>query len=75
VSGVDGPIRAHVTMGFVPTGDGAGTHVDYGIWFEGHGIGRLIALLARRGARGDVAANLARLKQRVEQTSTQAGCA
>jgi uncharacterized protein YndB with AHSA1/START domain len=64
--GIDGPVRAHITVVFAPTLGGAGTHVDYAIWFEGHGIGKLIRLLAQQGARKDVPASLALLKQRLE---------
>jgi uncharacterized protein YndB with AHSA1/START domain len=66
VRGVDGPVRAHVTMDLTPTADGAGTHLEYGIDFQGHGIGKLIAPLARQGARKDVADTLDRLRQRLE---------
>jgi uncharacterized protein YndB with AHSA1/START domain len=64
--GVDGPVRAHVTVTLAPTLGGAGTHVDYAIWFEGHGIGKLVRLLAQQGARKEVPAILALLKQRLE---------
>lgn len=66
VRGLDGPVRAHVTVELAPTDDGAGTHLEYGIGFEGHGIGKLIAVLARKGARKDLPATLELLKQRLE---------
>ena len=66
VRGIDGPVRAHVTMDVSPSTRGAGTHLEYGIAFEGHGIGRLIATLARKGARKDLPAMLDRLKRRLE---------
>lgn len=69
VRGIDGPVRAHVSVALQPTDDGAGTHLDYGISFDGHGIGRLIAPLALRGARTDVPKVLERLKQRLETPS------
>jgi len=69
VRGVDGPVRAHVTVSFAPTSGGAGTHVDYRIWFEGHGIGKLLRLLAHQGARREVPSNLVLLKQRLEQAT------
>lgn len=65
VRGVDGPVRAHVTMDLTPTK--GGTHLKYRIDFEGHGIGRVIAPLARKGARKDLAAMLERLKRRIEE--------
>lgn len=66
VRGIDGPVRAHVTMDLTPTTDDSGTHLEYGIGFEGHGIGKLIAPLARNGARKDLAATLERLRLRLE---------
>jgi hypothetical protein len=62
--GIDGPVRAHVTVALAPAY--GGTHVDNGIWFEGHGIGKLIRLLAQQGARKEVPASLVLLKQRLE---------
>ena len=47
-------------------GDGDATHVDYRIWFEGRGIGRLFKVMAGRGARTEVPESLALLKQRLE---------
>jgi uncharacterized protein YndB with AHSA1/START domain len=68
----DGPVRAHVTVTFGPSVDGSGTHVEYAIWFEGHGIGKVIRLLATQGARREVPANLALLKQQLEATNARA---
>jgi len=65
VEGIEGPVRAHVTISLVPI-DGIGTHVDYRIWFEGRGIGKVIRLMANRGARSEVPASLELLKQRLE---------
>ncbi|RZS68345.1 polyketide cyclase/dehydrase/lipid transport protein [Agromyces ramosus] len=64
VEGIDGPVRAHVDISFVPT-DG-GTHVDYRVWFEGRGIGKLIRMMATHGAGAEMPASLALLKQRLE---------
>ncbi|MFC7596998.1 SRPBCC family protein [Terrabacter sp. GCM10028922] len=71
IRGIDGAVRAHVTLAFAPTRAGTDTHVNYRIWFEGHGIGKLIRLLARQGARKEVPASLALLKQRLEATSAR----
>lgn len=67
VRGIDGPVRAHVTIDLTPSTDGTGTHLQYGIDFEGHGIGKLIAPLARKGARKDLKATLERLRRRLEE--------
>ena len=73
VQGVDGVVRAHVTLSFAPLRAGTRTRVDYCIWFEGRGLGRVIRLLAVHGARGEVPASLALLKQRLEQTRARPG--
>lgn len=67
VRGIDGLVRAHVAMALAPADDGSSTQIDYQIWFEGHGVGKLVGLLARQGARKDVPQNLALLKQRLEE--------
>lgn len=66
VQGVEGPLRAHVSVELTPERQGAMTHVDYQIWFESHGIGKLVEVLARHGARKDVPNSLALLKKRLE---------
>lgn len=65
VEGIDGPVRAHVDISLAP-GRGDGTRVDHRIWFEGRGIGKLIRVMAARGARTEVPASLELLKQRLE---------
>ena len=67
VRGIDGPIRAHVVIDVSPDADGTGAHLEYGIDFEGHGIGKLIAPLARQGAGKDLVNTLERLRQRLEE--------
>ncbi|GLI27272.1 hypothetical protein ARHIZOSPH14_15140 [Agromyces rhizosphaerae] len=64
VQGTDGPVRAHTAIALTAV-DG-GTRVDYRIWFEGRGIGKVIAKLATRGARTEVPESLALLKQHLE---------
>jgi len=59
-------VRAHVTMDVSPNSRGAGTQLSYGIVFEGHGVGRLIAPLARKSARTDLPATLEGLKRQLE---------
>lgn len=66
IRGIDGPVRACVTMDVSPGTRQAGTRLSYGISFEGRGIGRLIAAFARKGARRDLLAMLDRLKRRLE---------
>ena len=73
VRGVDGPVRAHVTMDLSPSTGATGTRLKYGIAFEGHGIGRLIATFARNGARKNLPAMLDILKRRLEAASVRTG--
>jgi uncharacterized protein YndB with AHSA1/START domain len=70
VEGIEGPVRAHVAISLAPI-DGNGTRVDYRVWFEGRGIGKLIRLMATRGARSEVPASLELLKQRLEVVGAQ----
>ena len=67
VRGLGGPVRAHVTMEVSPSTHAAATLLRYGIAFEGHGVGRLIAPFARKSARKDLPATLDRLKRRLEE--------
>jgi len=67
VRGLGGPVRAHVTMDVSPNSSGAGTQLSYGIAFEGHGVGRLIAPLARKSARNNLPATLEGLKRQLEE--------
>jgi uncharacterized protein YndB with AHSA1/START domain len=71
VRGLGGPVRAHVAVELTPADQGKRTHLDYGIWFEGHGIGKVVGMLARQGARKDVPDSLNLLKQRLEQPSAR----
>ncbi|MEW1953142.1 SRPBCC family protein [Terrabacter sp. NPDC080008] len=66
IRGIDGALRAHVTFSFAATSAGTGTHVDYRIQLEGHGVGKLIQPVVSQGVRKEVPANLALLKERLE---------
>jgi hypothetical protein len=66
VRGTDGPIRATVDVTVEPLTD-TRSRLTIAIDFEGHGIGKvLVPLVVRRGARKEMPANLAALKQRLE---------
>jgi uncharacterized protein YndB with AHSA1/START domain len=65
--GIDGPIRATVNVMVGPVEGGRRSRLTIDLDFEGHGIGRLLVpLVVRRGARKEMAANLQRLKERLE---------
>lgn len=64
--GINGPIRAIVTVQVEPLVDGL-SRLTLGVDFSGHGIGRLLVpLVVRRQARAEMPANVARLKHRLE---------
>ncbi|MGH3391735.1 MAG: SRPBCC family protein [Actinomadura sp.] len=72
VGGTDGPIRARVDV-TVETRTATRSRLTIDVDFEGHGIGRILVPLAvRPQARKEMPANLARLKHRIETTSTEA---
>jgi hypothetical protein len=67
VRGIDGPIRAAVDVTVEPIGANR-SRVSIGVDFTGHGIGKLLVpLVVRREAHREMPANLARLKDRLEQ--------
>jgi uncharacterized protein YndB with AHSA1/START domain len=67
VRGIDGPIRADVDVTVEPLDGTARSRVTIALDFEGYGIGKLLVpLVVRRQARGEMPANLKRLKQRLE---------
>jgi len=67
VRGIDGPIRAIVEVTVEPLNIGR-SHLTISVDFTGHGIGKiLVPLVVRREAAKEMPANLAALKQRVEQ--------
>jgi uncharacterized protein YndB with AHSA1/START domain len=64
--GVDGPVRARVLINLTPVDDGAKTCVAIEIAFDGVGIGKIFAPLARRGARKEVGLDGEHLKNQLE---------
>jgi hypothetical protein len=69
VRGIDGPIRAIVDVTVEPINGSSRSRVTIALEFEGHGIGKLLVpLVVRRQARGEMPANVERLKKRLEAT-------
>lgn len=67
VRGVEGPIRATVTVTVDPLDEGRRSRLTIGVDFEGHGIGKLLVPLSvRRQARAEMPANLQAAKERLE---------
>ena len=63
--GIDGPIRAIVTVAVDPIADGSRLTIE--VDFTGHGIGKLLVpLVVRRQAAREMPGNMARLKERLE---------
>jgi uncharacterized protein YndB with AHSA1/START domain len=73
VRGLDGPIRAAVDVTVEPLGADR-SRVAIAVDFTGHGIGKLLVpLVVRREARKEMPANLARLKDRLEDGAQASG--
>jgi uncharacterized membrane protein len=63
---IDGPVRPVGTVVVEPVDDGSRSRVTIELDLEGHGMGKLIAPLAKRQARKEVPENQAQLKERLE---------
>jgi len=67
VHGVDGPVRADVSVSVDPVAGGASSRLTIALDFHGHGIGRvLVPLFVRRDAEKEVPISCGKLKQRLE---------
>ncbi|HWE32117.1 MAG TPA: SRPBCC family protein [Solirubrobacteraceae bacterium] len=65
--GIDGPIRAIVSVTVEPLADGSGSRVTIAVDFTGHGIGKLLVpLVVRRQAAKEMPENMRRLKRALE---------
>jgi uncharacterized membrane protein len=64
--GLEGPVRAVGTVTVEPLDDGSRSRVKLEFDLEGHGIGKLLAPLARRQARKQIPNNQLQLKERLE---------
>jgi uncharacterized protein YndB with AHSA1/START domain len=65
--GIDGPIRARVSVAVEPLDAATRSRVTITLDFEGHGIGKLLVpLIVRRQAQKEMPANCQSLKQRLE---------
>ena len=64
--GVNGPARVAGVVNIEPLDDGAGSRLSLELDFQGKGIGKLLAPLARMQAAKQVPADQRRLKERLE---------
>jgi uncharacterized membrane protein len=64
--GLNGPVRPVGTVIVEPIGDGSSSRVTLEFNLVGHGLGRLIAPLARMDARRQIPKDQRRLKERLE---------
>lgn len=65
--GIDGPIRALVSVAVEPVADGSRSRLTIGVDFTGHGIGKLLVpLVVRRQAASEMPGNMTRLKSAIE---------
>lgn len=68
--GIDGPIRAKVSVTVEPLPDGPRSRITIELDFTGHGIGKLLVpLVVRRQAAKEMPGNMRRLKGRLESQS------
>lgn len=69
--GIDGPIRAIVSVSIEQLADGSRSRLTIELDFAGHGIGKLLVpLVVRRQAAAEMPENMRRLKQRLEASSS-----
>ena len=66
IHGIDGPIRADVSVQVEPNGDGSHSDVTISIEFAGHGFGKMIVPMVNRQARKEAPQNSQSLKKRLE---------
>ena len=66
VRGIDGPVRADVTVLVDPRLDGTQAHVTIQVDFRGHGMGKLIVPMVFREAGQEVSESCRQLKSRLE---------
>ena len=66
IRGIDGPIRANVSVTVDPREDGTQAHVAIQVDFQAHGMGKLILPMVVREARKEVPDSVQKLKSRLE---------
>jgi uncharacterized protein YndB with AHSA1/START domain len=64
--GIDGPVRADVTVIVDPRRDGTQAHVTIQVDFRGHGMGKLIVPVILQKAGQEVSESCQQLKSRLE---------
>jgi uncharacterized protein YndB with AHSA1/START domain len=66
VHGLDGPVRADVSVTVDPVSDGLGSHVTIRLDFRGYGAGAMLMPLVMRQARKEVPRSCENLRRRLE---------
>ena len=66
IRGIDGPVRANVSVTVEPRQDGTQAHVALELDFQGFGFGKLIVPAVIREARKEVPLSCQKLKARLE---------
>jgi uncharacterized protein YndB with AHSA1/START domain len=67
IHGIDGPIRADVSVMVDPLNEGRRSRVTLELEFRGHGLGKLLAPMVTRQARAEVPVSCEHLRERLEQ--------
>jgi carbon monoxide dehydrogenase subunit G len=66
IRGIDGPIRANVTVTVAPHQADEGAHVAIEVDFQGYGMGKMILPVVVREARKEVPESVQKLKAQLE---------
>ena len=69
IHGIDGPVRADVSVDVAPLDEGRRARVTIALDFHGRGFGRLIAPYVTNHARKEVPVSCQRLKAKLERLS------
>jgi uncharacterized protein YndB with AHSA1/START domain len=67
IRGLDGPIRADVSVHVEPRQDGTQSHVTISLDFSGHGVGKALLPMVVRQSQKEVPQSCQKLKERLEQ--------
>lgn len=71
VRGIDGPVRADVTITVDPVNDGQGSHLSIRLDFHGHGIGKVLLPVVVMQSRKEAPQSCQTLKKRLEATGSK----
>jgi uncharacterized protein YndB with AHSA1/START domain len=71
IHGIDGPVRADVTITVDPVNDGLESHVTIELDLHGHGVGKMLMPVVLQEARKEAPLSCEKLKELLETVSGQ----